>query len=418
MGNWYLPNGLVYREGQLKSESVLILDGLVMAFGREADELRNAFEGSIKDCDAQNKIVTRGFIDLHVHLREPGFETKETILTGTQAAAAGGFTDVCAMPNTDPPLDTVERLNDLQERIAKNAQVKVHPIATLTRGRLGQSMVNYKEFRERGILFFSDDGNPLEQYIAKEVFLEVQKVGGIVINHLEDKSLIQEGFFYKHIPPESEYLMLERDLIYARGTGCRYHAAHLSCAESVELVAQAKTQGLSVTAEVTPHHLTLISKDIREPKGHFQMKPPLRTERDRESLIDGLRTGVIACVATDHAPHGREKEQGLYEGSPFGVTGLETAFPILYTNLVLTQQLSLERLLASLTSSPAQLLGVTPELTLGAKADLVVLDLNLAKTVGAQGFKSKGTNSPYTGQVLQGWPVLTLVDGEERYSCK
>ena len=418
MGNWYLPNGLVYREGYLKPESVLILDGNVVAFGNKADELRSDFVGEIKDFDAKNTIVSRGFVDLHAHLREPGFETKETILTGTQAAAMGGFTNICAMPNTNPPLDKVERLINLHKRISQTAQVRVHPIATLTMGRLGQSTVNYKEFTEKGILLFSDDGDSLEQHIAEKVFREVQKVGGLLINHLEDKSLIREGFFYEQIPPESEYLMLKRDLKLVRETGCRYHAAHLSCAEAVELIAQAKAQGLPVTAEVTPHHLTLTYADIREPKGHFQMKPPLRTERDREALVDGLRTGVIDCVATDHAPHGREKEQGLYEGSPFGVTGLETAFSVLYTNLVLTKQLSLEHLLTSLTSAPAQLLGVTSELTLGAEADLVVLDLNRTKTVGAGGFKSKGTNSPYTGQVLHGWPVLTLVDGEECYSCK
>ena len=418
MGNWYLPNGLVYRESHLKRESVLILDGHVVAFGEKADELRSHFVGEVKDFDAKNKIISRGFVDLHVHLREPGFEAKETILTGTQGAAYGGFTNICAMPNTNPPLDTVERLLNLQERIAKTAQVKVHPIATLTKNRQGQDMINYAAFGEKGVFLFSDDGDPLEQHIAQEVFREVQKVGGILINHFEDKSLIQEGFFYEQIPPESEYLMLKRDLKLVRETGCRYHAAHLSCAEAVELIAQAKTQGLPVTAEVTPHHLTLTYEDIKEPKGHFQMKPPLRAERDRQALVDGLRTGVIDCVATDHAPHGREKEHALYEGSPFGVTGLETAFPVLYSNLVLTKQLSLERLLISLTSAPAQLLGVTPELSLGAEGDLVVLDLNRIKMVGVDGFRSKGTNSPYTGQFLQGWPVLTLVDGEERYSCK
>lgn len=418
MANWYLPNGLVYRNGDITQESVLILDGMIAAFGQEADHLRADFKGTVRDYDAQNKLISRGFIDLHVHLREPGFESKETIFTGTQAAAAGGFTSVCPMPNTEPPLDNVTNFHDLQGRIQQTAQVRVYPIATLTKNRQGKKPINYAEFGKKGVFLFSDDGDPLEQHIAKKVFQEVQKVGGILINHLEDKSLIQEGFFYNHIPPKSEYLMLKRDLDLVRKTGCRYHAAHLSCAQSVELIAQAKSEGLPVTAEVTAHHLTLTHSDLAEPLGHFQMKPPLRSEQDRKALVNGLKAGVIDCVATDHAPHGQEKAQGLYAGSPFGVTGLETCFPVLYTELVLKEQLSLELLLASLTTSPARLLGVSPELAIGVSGDLVVLDLNLIKTVTVDWFKSKGTNSPYIGRDLQGWPVLTLVEGRERYSCR
>lgn len=416
--DWYLHNGVVYHSNFLLKESVLIRSGRIVALGAEADQKRQSYAGPIRDMDLQGKLVSRGFIDFHTHLREPGYETKETIATGTKAAAAGGFTNVCPMPNTNPPLDTVRRLSDFEERISQSAKVHIHPIATLTRNRKGQETVDYKDFKERGVFLFSDDGDPLKEHIAGEVFLGVQKVGGILINHLEDKALIEEGFFYTQIPAESEYLMLERDLEFVRRTGCRYHAAHLSCLESVDLIAEAKFRGLPVTAEVTPHHLTLTYDDIREPQGHFQMKPPLRSKRDLQALIDGLRSGVIDMIATDHAPHGTEKEGGLFLCSPFGVTALETTFPILYTELVLKGKLSLERLLEALTIAPAKLLELTGSIEKDASADLVVLDLERSQVVDKSRFKSKGTNSPYIGETLRGWPVLTLVAGEARYSCE
>lgn len=417
MVNWYLPNGLVYRGGHIKKESVLVLGGMVAAFGDVADHSRKLFSGPIRDYDAAGHLISRGLVDLHTHLREPGFESKETIESGTLAAAVGGFTTVCPMPNTNPVLDSLEVLDDLKKRIEKTAHCNVMPIAALTLGRKGQKAVDYHGFTQRGIFLFSDDGDPLEQNIAEEVFLGVQKVGGILINHLEDKTLVGEGFFYEQIPPESEYLMLERDLKLVRKTNCRYHVAHVSCWQAVELIAKAKAEGLPVTAEVTPHHLTLTYEDIADPQGNYQMKPPLRTEKDRKALLVALQHGIIDVVATDHAPHGREKERGLFTGSPFGITGLETAFPVLYTKLVLGGELGFEQLLESLTSSPAAILGIDTELKVGGAADLVVFNLEQEKKVEQNRFKSKGTNSPYIGQVLRGWPSLTLIEGEERFSC-
>lgn len=415
MKNWYLHNGLVYRNKRIKKESILIEAGRITALGPEADERRASLGDAINDLDLQDQLISRGFIDFHVHLREPGFEHKETIATGTSAAAAGGFTTVCPMPNTNPSLDSMERLRDLEKQIHKTAEVQVVPIAALTHGRKGQTPVDFKSFQHRGVLLFSDDGDPLEEHIAEEVFLGVKAVDGVLINHLEDKALVGEGFFYDQIPSKSEYLMLKRDLELVRRTRCRYHAAHLSCKESVDLIRRAKEEGLPVTAEVTPHHLTFSYLDIQEPKGHFQMKPPLRSEEDRQALLEGLKTGVIDLVATDHAPHGAEKEGGLFPGSPFGVTGLETAFPALYSYLVVAGDLSLERLLESLTVAPARLLGLAEELALGAPADLVILDLQREKTVTKEDFKSKGSNSAYLGDTLKGWPTLTLVAGEVKY---
>lgn len=418
MGNWFLRNGLVYRDGLLRKESVLVLNGQTVAFGLAADYMRSSFSGMIREYDATNCVISRGFIDLHVHLREPGYEDKETIATGTLAAAAGGFTNVCPMPNTDPSLDTIERLDDLQTRIRKDGKVHVHPIAALTIGRKGQEFVDYDDFASAGVLLFSDDGDPLQENIAEQVFLKVKKIGGVVINHLEDKSLVKEGFFYEQIPPSSEFSMLIRDIKLVKKTGCRYHAAHLSCIQSVELIAEAKRMGLPVTAEVTPHHLTLTHLDIAEPPGHFQMKPPLRTEYDRLALVEGLKSGVIDVVATDHAPHGKEKEDGLFAGSPFGITGLETAFPVLYSYLVLNKHLSLERLLSSLTEEPAKILDVQKTLEIGKPADLVVVNLERGHTLAKGDFRSKGTNNPYISEKLRGWPVLTLLNGKEVFSIE
>lgn len=416
MKNWFLHNGLVYREGKLSTEDLLIIDGKIKAFGEEATQLRAEFLGAIQDIDASDMLVSRGFIDLHVHLREPGGESKETIATGTQAAAAGGYTCIYAMPNTTPALDSLKALENFQRLVKDNAKIKVRPVAALTIDRQNQSLVDYQGLIQAGVKFFSDDGDPISASLVGQAMEQLVGLQGILVNHLEDKSLVKEGFFYESIPAESEYTMLERDLEFVAQTKCSYHAAHLSCAESVALIVEAKANGLPVTAEVTPHHLVLTYEDITSPAGHYQMKPPLRSQADRAALIEGLRSGVIDVIATDHAPHGREKENELKSGAPFGVTGLETAFPVLYSKLVKTGQLELEQLLYCLTIAPAKISGEPLGLAEGTDADLVLIDLNKARTVEQEMFFSKGTNSPFIGQVLQGWPVLTLVDGEERYN--
>jgi len=417
MANWYLHSGSVYRKQGIRKENVLILGGMIVGFGDAADENRKLFQGPIRDYDARGQIISPGFVDLHTHLREPGWESKETIESGTKAAVAGGFTTICPMPNTNPTVDSLDALTDLEKRIRTTAQCRVRPIGALTKGRNGNEVIDYQGFAAKGIRLFSDDGDPLHADIAHQVFLGVREVDGILVNHLEDKALVGEGFFYEQIPPESEFLMLKRDLEFVRQTGCRYHVAHVSAWQTVELIAKAKAEGLPITAEVTPHHLTLTFGDIKDPKGHFQMKPPLRSEKDRQSLVEALRSGVIDIIATDHAPHGREKEDGLLPGSPFGVTALETAFASLYTMLVRTGQIKLEQVLHALSEAPAAMIGVEAELKVGARADLVVIDLAQEKLVRKDPFWSKGTNSPYTGQTLLGWPSLTLIDGERVFPC-
>jgi len=418
MNNWYLHDGLVFRGGRLKKEDILILHGRIAAFGSEAATMRRQSSVPVKDYDAGSYVVSHGFIDLHVHLREPGFESKETIESGTKAAAAGGFTTVYAMPNTKPPLDSVPRLFRLKERVKQSAWVRVEPVAAVTKDRAGREINDLAGLVHHGVMQFSDDGDPVDSGIIREVMEQLASLNGVLVNHLEEKSLVGSGLFWDGIPPESEYVMLERDLELVAQTNCRYHAAHLSCAQSVELIASAKEQGLPVTAEVTPHHLTLTKDDIAFPQGNYQMKPPLRTEIDRLALIEGLRTGTIDAVATDHAPHGREKDSGVYHDSPFGVTGLETAFPVLYSDLVLAGHLSLERLLAALTTGPGKVAEQQAELEIGGAGDIVVLDVHCQRTVAVDGFYSKGTNSPFIGQMLTGWPILTLVNGVEKYRAE
>ncbi|NLY10547.1 MAG: dihydroorotase [Firmicutes bacterium] len=414
MGTLFLRNGSVFRNGRIRKEDILINDGIIVAFNDDARH-RLSNEKEVKILDLDGLLVSHGFIDLHVHLREPGGESKETILTGTKAAARGGFTSVFAMPNTTPSFDSVEVIQDFFSRCAKDAAVKVHPIASLSMGRKGKQVVDYQALKELGINHFSDDGDPLSDEIIKEAMDLLKSTGGVLINHLEDKSITQGGMFADRIPAESEYLMLERDLKMVSETGCAYHAAHLSCIESVELIKKAKQKGLPVTAEVTPHHLVLTIDDIGFPKGNFQMKPPLRTKNDQVALINGLKTGVIDAIATDHAPHGEEKKKEFSSNSPFGITGLETAFPILYTKLVLSGKLTLVQLLESLTDKPAQIGRINGELKVGEPADLVVIDLKSERTVKEEDFLSKGKNSPFIGLTLTGWPLLTLVNGEVKY---
>jgi len=394
---------------------LLIKDGKIAAFGAQAEKESKALGDQLRIFDAKDCIVSRGFIDLHVHLREPGEEIKETIASGSKAAARGGFTSIYAMPNTNPPLDSLERLHDFQQRLDE-AYVHVHPIACLSKNRQGEELVDYASLAKAGVKLFSDDGDPATEEILVSSMRELAKIDGVFINHLEDKSMTKGGQFHKDIPAESEYLMLERDLKIVEQTGCRYHAAHLSCWQSVELIRQAKAKGLPVTAEVTPHHLLLTYNDIKDPKGYYQMKPPLRTYEDQEALIKGLADGTINCIATDHAPHGRVKDRGFSPQSPFGITGLETAFASLYSGLVLTGRLSLLRLLEALTISPAQICNESYDLTIGEPADVVVVNLKKQGKIGKEEFYSKGTNSPFSNQVFTGWTMLTLNSGEESYN--
>lgn len=407
MDNWFLRRGRILEGTGFVERDLVISGGMITALG---ENLRASEDAIVYD--AKGRLISPGFIDLHVHLREPGFPDKETIRTGTLAAARGGFTTLCAMPNTSPALDSKETIEDFQKRCEKEAKVQVLTIGALSKNRGGVHLVDFSSLHALGVRLFSDDGDGLSDLLAKEAMLGIYKVGGVLINHLEEKSLVKEGFFHDSIPKESETKMLVRDLKLVKETGCAYHAAHLSCKESVDLIRRAKKEGLPVTAEVTPHHLVLTYQDIKSPKENYVMKPPLRGEQDKEALLQGLLDGTIDCVATDHAPHGRSKSHPW----PFGIIGLETAFALLYTKLVLTKKMGLPRLLESLTTSPARILQSTASLAVGQAAHVTVLDLERKEIQTSTTLLSKGKNSPFLGEELWGHPVLTLQQGRLVYS--
>ncbi|WP_028782712.1 dihydroorotase [Thalassobacillus devorans] len=377
-----------------------------------------------KIIEGQGKIAAPGLVDVHIHLREPGGEAKETIATGTQAAAKGGFTTVCAMPNTRPVPDTKEILDRLMEKINQDAKVRVLPYAAITTRQLGKEVVDMPSLYEAGAFAFTDDGVGVQEAGKMlEAMTQAADHGYSIVAHCEDNSLIQGGVIHKGktseklgvpgIPSICESVHIARDVLIAEATGCHYHVCHVSTKESVRVIRDAKRAGIRVTAEVTPHHLLLNENDIKHDDAMFKMNPPLRSEEDQQALLDGLLDGTIDCIATDHAPHTEEeKSQGL-KGSPFGITGLETAFPLLYTHLVLKRKISLEELLDRLSRVPADVFGLPyGRLEEGAVADITLIDLEKRATINRHAFASKGKNTPFHEWEATGWPAWTIAEGK------
>ncbi|TCS84386.1 dihydroorotase [Tepidibacillus fermentans] len=373
---------------------------------------------------ASGKIVVPGFIDVHVHLREPGYEEKETIKTGAKAAVKGGFTTIASMPNTKPVIDQAELITYVLTKSEQAGFAKVLPIGAITKKQEGQELADLFGMKEKGAVGFSDDGRGVKSSGLMKQAMEIAKTLGVpILAHCEDIDLTNGGVIHDGrkanelgvpgIPAEAEYIQLARDLILAEITGVHYHVCHVSSKRSVELIREAKARGVNVTVEVTPHHLVLTEDDLKEPYSQFKMNPPLRTEEDRQALIKGLKDGTIDMIATDHAPHTeQEKGKGLLE-APFGIVGLEIAFPLLFTNLVKHHLISLEQLIDSLTIKPASLLGLTlGKIEKGSIADITVIDLEKIQSVDPTQFVSKGKNTPFFGWKLQGWPVMTIVNGK------
>ncbi len=374
--------------------------------------------------DVDSFLVTPGLIDLHVHFREPGQEAKETIATGAAAAAAGGFTTVCAMPNTVPVVDTPDRVRFVVERGRAAVGAHVLPIAAATAGSLGREPTDAARLRAAGAVALSDDGLPIASAeILARVLADARAAGVVVADHCEERRLsaggavlagpVAERLNVRGIPPEAESAAVARDLEVVAEVGGRLHLCHLSTMESVRLLRSAREEGLAVTAEVCPHHLTMSTSIIVERGSDAKMNPPLATDADRETLVTALSDGTIGCVATDHAPHTlAEKARGLAD-APFGVVGLETAFAVLHTGLVIKDRISLATLIERLTVGPARAFGLEGgRLAPGALADVSVFDLTAEWTVDSAAFRSKGRSTPWEGHRLRGRPVLTIVGGE------
>lgn len=413
-----LKNGFILDElGELKKADVKVENGKVTEIGE------NLSTDGYEVISIDGQLVSPGFIDLHVHLREPGGEHKETIATGTQSAAKGGFTTIAPMPNTRPVPDTKEQMDWLQNRIKETAVVKVLPYASITTRQLGEELTDFEALKEAGAFAFTDDGVGV-QSAAKmlEAMKQAAEIGAAIVAHCEENTLINKGsvhegeFSKKHgingIPSVCESVHIARDILLAEAAGCHYHVCHISTKESVRVVRDAKRAGINVTAEVTPHHLLLCEDDIPGLDANFKMNPPLRGKADQEALIEGLLDGTIDFIATDHAPHAQaEKAEGM-QLAPFGIVGLETAFPLLYTNFVMTKKMTLKQLVDFLTIKPANAFGLTSgSLQVGKTADITVVDLETDTKIDPANFLSKGKNTPFTDWSCKGWPTLTIVDG-------
>lgn len=367
-------------------------------------------------------VIVPAFADVHVHLREPGFFYKESIATGTESAARGGFTAVCAMPNLNPVPDSVENLKKQLEIIKTNAKVLVRPFAALTVGEKGEKISDIEGLAPM-VVGFSDDGKGVQsEALMREAMERVRDAGGIISAHCEVDALLKGGYIHdgayarahghKGICSESEWKMVERDVALAEATGVRYHVCHVSTKESVEIIRRAKARGVDVTCETAPHYLVLTEDDLGE-DGRFKMNPPLRTAADRAALVEGLADGTVDMIATDHAPHSDEEKSRGLAGSLMGVIGLEYAFPILYTELVLTGKIPFVRLIEAMSYSPRKRFGLpAAEIKQGATAELTVIDLSQEWTVRGRESASKGSATPFEGRTVKGKITTTMSGGE------
>ena len=414
-----IKNGrLLTEKGEFQTADIYIENGKIKEI---KDQINQTADEMI---DARGLLVSPGFIDLHVHLREPGGEKKETIETGTLAAAKGGFTTIAAMPNTRPVPDSKEQLEWLNNRIKETAHVKVLPFASITVRELGQELTDFAALKAAGAFAFTDDGVGIQSAgMMLEAMKNAAAINMAIVAHCEENTLINKGsvhegqFSKQHglngIPSACESVHIARDVLLAEAVGCHYHVCHISTKESVRVVRDAKRAGIRVTAEVTPHHLLLSDEDIPDLDPNYKMNPPLRGSEDRKALIEGLLDGTIDFIATDHAPHtAAEKAEGM-KLAPFGIVGLETAFPLLYTNLVKKEIITLRELIDFLTVKPAEAFGLAAgKIEAGAAADLVLLDLTHKETIEPENFLSKGKNTPFAGWECQGWPAITIADGK------
>ncbi|WP_261697772.1 dihydroorotase [Staphylococcus equorum] len=417
-----LTNAKILKNGEFETVSILVEGQHIKQIATQIEVDTNT-----EIIDVKGQFVSPGLVDVHVHLREPGGEHKETIATGTKAAARGGFTTVCPMPNTRPVPDSKENLNHLNQLIEDNAEVRVLPYAAITVRQAGKEHVDFETLANNGAFAFTDDGVGVQQAnMMYEAMQAAAKVNKAVVAHCEDNSLIYGGAMHEGqrskglgipgIPNICEAVQIARDVLLAEAAGAHYHVCHVSTKESVRAIRDAKKAGIHVTAEVTPHHLLLTEDDVPGDDAIYKMNPPLRSKEDREALIEGLLDGTIDCIATDHAPHATEEKAQPMTKAPFGIVGSETAFPLLYTHFVKNGDWSLQQLVDYLTIKPAQTFEL-PYGTLeeGGLADLTIINLDEESEIKAEDFASKGSNTPFIGYKVYGTPVLTMVEGEVKF---
>ena len=414
MADTLFKNATVYSSGKLSLCDVLVSDGIIAAVGQDL------CRDNCEIADLTGLYLLPGFTDVHVHLREPGFSYKETVSSGTAAAAHGGYTAVCAMPNLSPVPDSRENLAAELRLIRENALVRVMPYGAITVGEKGKELADL-EGMAPDVIAFSDDGKGVDDdALMEEAFIRAKALGKMIAAHCEVSSLahgaIHDGAYaaahgIPGIPSEAEWKMIERDIGLVRKLGVPYHVCHVSCAESVELIRAARAEGLDVTGETGPHYLVFNENDLRD-SGAFRMNPPIRTEADRLALIEAVCDGTLGMIATDHAPHSAEEKSRGLAGSLNGIVGLETAFPVLWTELVRKGVLPAEKLISLFTDGPRERFGFGAEIAPGKPADMTVFDMSASYTVDPEDFLSLGKSSPFEGMTVFGRCVWTLVGGK------
>ena len=419
--NLLLTGGAVFLNGSFQNMDLAIDQGRIVSVSPSLPK-----EG-FSVIELHNRLIVPGFVDVHVHLREPGFSYKETIYSGTSAAAAGGYTAVCAMPNLKPVPDSLENLRVQLDLIRKNAKVHVYPYGAITCGEKGEALADLAAMAPY-VTGFSDDGRGVQSEEMMRAAMTLAKtLDKPIVAHSEDESLLAKGWAVhdgdfarrNNLPgnaPASEWKQVERDIRLVRETGCRYHVCHISTKESVALIRAAKAEGLPVTCETGPHYLVMCDEDLQD-EGRFKMNPPIRSAEDRDALVAGLLDGTVDCIATDHAPHSAEEKSKGLQGSLNGIVGLETAFPILYTNLVETGIVPLETVLNALCVNPRRIFGLPGgSIREGAPADLTVLDLNRPHVINSQTFRSLGRATPFDGWGVSAAVAMTICGGEIAYA--
>lgn len=417
--NYLLKNAKVFQDNQISQKDLLICDGLIVSVSNSIPPVDNAIVVDLNNC-----FIFPGFVDVHVHLREPGFSYKETIKTGSMAAAHGGYTDICSMPNLSPVPDSVDNIKVQLEIIENDAVINVHPYGSITKGEQGAELSDMDKLAQYAVAF-SDDGRGVQNDgIMLTAMKQAAKLDKIIAAHCEVNALLNKGYIHdgeyakKHghrgICSQSEWEQIKRDVDLVKQSGCKYHVCHISTKESVEIIRKAKADGLNVTCETAPHYLVFNDSMLKE-DGKFKMNPPIRSEQDRQALLEGIKDGTIDMIATDHAPHSREEKSKGLEHSLMGVVGIETAFPVLYTKLVKTDIISLEKLIQLMSVNPRKRFNLDSPIKENEQADISVWSLEDKYTINPDKFLSMGKCTPFEGMEVYGQCLMTMLKGEIKW---